>query len=812
MADLRDQVDGPFVPDTMIFPRSNTISNIMVEKLSAEQARHACPEMVFDCASTAELTPLEQIIGQDRAVRALQFGLNIDKKGFNVFVSGLPGTGRKTAVLDFVRELAAKLPTPSDWCYVNNFKDSSRPNAIRLPPGKGIELKKAMEEFVNHVPVALREAFEGEDYSKRRDAVMQKVNRERNDIIASINRMAKDSGFSIQVTAAGFALVPLVEGRPLTDQEFLELPEALQKQINQAREAVNARIGDAFRPLRDIAKKADKEMSEMNKEIARFAISPYLDDMREQFKGIEEVDTYIDEVENDILESLPLFLAPPKDIPIDPTRNYHVNLVVDNSQTKGAPAEIELNPTYIRLFGYSERESRMGALITDYTMVRAGTAHKANGGFLVIPAEQMFRDPLVWEGLKQMLSSERLEMEDPVARMGYMVTKTLRPEPIPFDGKVIIIGSPQVYQILYTMDPDFRELFKVKAEFETTMERTKENLDLFASFVCALCRRENLHDLDSSALAALVEHSSRIAGDQNKLTTQFAKVADVIREANYYADLDGVKVLNGGHIRRAIEERVYRSNMIQEKIVEMIHDGTLLIDVAGSKVGQVNGLAVLSTGDYSFGRPSRITATVGVGREGIIDIERQAQLSGTSHTKGVLIVSGLINSRYAIDAPLSLSARLVFEQSYSGVDGDSASSTELYALLSALSEVPVKQYIAVTGSVNQRGEVQAIGGVNEKVEGYFEVCKLVGLTGEQGVMIPKSNVRNLMLKEEVVEAIREGRFHIWPVATIDEGIEVLTGVEAGVRNEDGSYPPGTINAMVQERLLRMAERIKEYHP
>ena len=785
---------------------------MMIEELSAEQARNVCPEYAFDCKTTSELTPLEQIIGQDRAVRALQFGLNIDKKGFNIFVSGLPGTGRKTAIIDFVRELAAELPTPSDWCYVNNFKDSSRPNAISLPPGKGTHFKKAMENFAGHVLVALKEAFESEDYSKRRDAVMQNVNRERNDILTNINRIAKESGFSIQQTAAGFVLVPLVEGKPLTDQEFLELPESLQQQINHAREVVNEKIGDAFRPLRDIAKKADKEIAELNKEVARFAVSPYLDDIRDQFKDIDEVLEYVDEVENDIIESLPLILTPPKDVPIDPTRNYRVNLVVDNSSTKGAPAEIELNPTYIRLFGYSERESRMGALITDYTMVRAGVAHKANGGFLVIPAEQIFRDPLIWEGLKQMISSERLEMEDPVAKLGYMVTKTLRPEPIPFDGKVIILGSPRIYQILYNLDPDFRELFKVRAEFDTIMDRTKENQELFASFVCGLCHRECLFDLDSSALAALVEQSSRIAGDQTKLTTRFAKISDIIREANHYVIEDGLDLIDGDHIRRAIEEKVYRSNLIQEKLVDLIEDGTILIDVVGEKIGQVNGLAVLSTGDYAFGRPSRITATVGVGREGIIDIERQAQLSGTSHTKGVLIVSGLLNARYAIDIPLSLSAGLVFEQSYSGVDGDSASSTELYALLSALSGVPIKQYVAVTGSVNQWGEVQAIGGVNEKIEGYFEVCKITGMTGKQGVMIPKSNVRNLMLKEEVVEAIRNGKFHIWPVATIDEGIEVLSGVEAGVRGEDGHYPEGTINHLVQERLLHMADAIKEYHP
>ncbi|NLK26650.1 MAG: AAA family ATPase, partial [Euryarchaeota archaeon] len=433
----------------------------MIEELTAEQVRRKCSEFAFDCETTADLTPLEQIIGQDRAVRALQFGLNIERKGFNVFISGLPGTGRKTAILDFVRELAARRPTPPDWCYVNNFKDSSRPNAIALPPGKGSELKKAMEGFVSKMRTALHEAFESEDYAKRRDAMLQRVNRERNEMVTSIGRMAKDAGFMIQQSPIGVTLVPLVEGKPLSDQEFIELPDVLQQQITNAREALQERIGEAFRPLRDVAKKADKEMLDMNKEVARFAISPYLDELREHFRDIGEVVDYLEAVENDILENLPLFLAPPKDIPIDPTRNYLVNLVVDNSAVKGAPAEIELNPTYTRLFGYSERESRMGALVTDYTMVRAGTAHRANGGFLVIPAEQMFRDPLVWDGLKQMISSERLEMEDPAARLGYMITKTLRPEPIPFDGKVIILGSPQVYEILFGMDPDFRELFKV---------------------------------------------------------------------------------------------------------------------------------------------------------------------------------------------------------------------------------------------------------------------------------------------------------------------------------------------------------------
>jgi len=424
----------------------------------------------------------------------------------------------------------------------------------------------------------------------------------------------------------------------------------------------------------------------------------------------------------------------------------------------------------------------------------------------------MFQDPLVWEGLKQTLSNGSLEMEDFVSKMGYMVTKSLRPEPIPFSAKVILLGNPQVYNVLFNLDPEFKDLFKVKADFDTTMERNDKNIKLYASFLCGLCNREGLLPLDPSALGAVIEHSSRLADDQEKLSTQFALIADIVREASYYAQAEDAKHVQRKHINRQLEERTYRSNMVQEKIQELITERVVLLDIEGTKVGQANGLAVLSTGDYAFGRPSRITATVGVGREGIIDIERLAQMGGATHTKGVLIIAGFLNERYASDIPLSLSARLVFEQSYSGVDGDSASSTELYALLSTLSGVPIRQNIAVTGSVNQKGEVQAIGGVNEKVEGFYEVCKAIGLTGEQGCMIPHSNLRNLMLKEEVIDALKEGRFHIWPVQTIDEGIEVLTGMKAGSKSRDGTYDEGSINYLVQERLTEMASAIKEYHP
>ncbi len=790
----------------------------MVDELSYKQGRKTCPEMKFECQSTDDLAPLEEIIGQERAMRALNFGLKIPNKGFNIFISGLPGTGRKTAIIEFLRKLAISQPPPLDWCYVNNFQDSSKPNALPLPPGTGIELKKAMEKFVSSIQPALREAFESEDYSKRRDSTLRGINQERGEIVSRINAMAQEAGFIVQPSQIGLQLIPMSEGKPLTDQEFAQLPAALQKKVGEERDALNTKIGEAFRPLQDIVKKVDAEMMALNRQVAAFAIAPYLGGIRDMFKDNEEVLSYLKDVENDILDSVPLFLVPlpqsqqPGAPLIDPTRNYRVNLIVDNSQTKGAPAEIELNPTYPRLFGYTEKEARFGALVTDYTMIKGGSAHRANGGYLVIPVERMFQDPLVWEGLKQTLSNGTLEMEDFISKMGYMVTKSLRPEPIPFNAKVIILGNPQVYNVLFSLDPDFKDLFKVKAEFDTTMERNDENIQLYASFICGLCNREKLLPLDPSGLGAVIEHSSRLADDQEKLSTQFALIADVVREASFYAMEDGVKVVTRKHINRQLEEKTYRSNMIQKKIEELIADKVYLLDIHGAKVGQANGLAVLSAGDYAFGRPSRITATVGVGREGIIDIERLAQMGGATHTKGVLIISGFLNERYANDIPLSLSARLVFEQSYSGVDGDSASSTELYALLSTLSDVPLRQNIAMTGSVNQMGEVQAIGGANEKVEGFYEVCKAVGLTGEQGCMIPFSNVRNLMLKEEMINAIKDGKFHIFPVKTIDEGIEVLTGIRAGVKGPDGQYEEGTINFLVQKRLTTMAAAIKEYHP
>jgi lon-related putative ATP-dependent protease len=576
-----------------------------------------------------------------------------------------------------------------------------------------------------------------------------------------------------------------------------------------------------MRQLRELEGKADEALKKLNRDVALFAIGHIVADLKQEYGEFQDVTTYLDEVQTDILNNIPNFMketaeeSPQLPFPArwmreSPFKKYEVNVIVDNSNVSGAPVVIELNPTYQHLFGRVEKEAQFGALVTDFTMIRSGSLHKSNGGYLILPVEELLRNPFSYDGLKRALKNDHIVIEEVEETLGFIATKSLKPEPIPLSVKVILIGDPYLYQQLYGLDMDFNQLFKVKADFDTTMDRTEENVQQYAAFVCTLCEKENLKHLDGSGVAKLIEHSSRLAEDQQKLSTRFANVADTIREANFYAVQENSEFVTGVHVKKAIEEKVYRSKLIQEKIDEMIERGILLIDTESASVGQVNGLSVLELGDFEFGSPSRVTASVGLGREGVIDIEREAKTGGPIHTKGVLILSGYLNEKYAQDKPLSLSARLVFEQNYEGVEGDSASSTELYAILSDLSQLPIKQNFAVTGSVNQKGEVQAIGGVNEKIEGFFEVCKAKGFTGKQGVMMPESNVQNLMLKEEIVDAVKEGKFHIISVKNIDEGIEVLTGVKAGERQKDGTFEEGTVNYRVDKRIKQMAEELKGY--
>ena len=792
----------------------------MVQKLDYTQARRKCPPGFIACESTMDLEPLIEIIGQERAVQALRFGLDIKEEGFNVYVAGMPGTGKKTAIMTYLEQLAKDMPVPSDWCYVWNFEEDDKPNALSLPSGMGSQFRDDMARFVEEMRKALVAAFESEDYADQREETLKRFEEQKAELLKELNQKAMEAGFVLQRSQIGMLIVPVINGQPINEQQFAILPQKIKDEIAENRSKLQEDLRSAFRRIREIDREAEAAIDEFNKGVASYAMDHMLQSLRDKYGDIEDCDVYIDSVRDDILANLDQIIGSQKEpeSPFsfmmrptpDPTERYRVNLIVDNSKLEGAPVVIEMNPTHNRLFGTTEKEARFGALVTNYTMIRSGSAHDANGGFLVIPVEDLARNPGSYETLKRTIVNKKLEIEELAERLGYVTTKSLRPEPIPFDAKVILVGDSRIYYMLYQLDPEFKKIFKVKAEFDTTMDRDEENVQQYAKFMCTLCNKEGLKHLDSSGIAAVVEYSSRLASDREKLSTQFAEVSDIIREANYYAQEVGSDIISEDHVMQAVEAKVYRSNLIEEKLEEMIERGTILVDTDGEKVGQVNGLAVMGIGDYMFGKPSRITASVGVGKEGIIDIERQAEMGGPTHTKGVHILTGFLTNRYAKKHPLSVAARLTFEQNYSGVEGDSASSTETYSLMSVLSGVPVKQGIAVTGSVNQKGEVQAIGGVNQKIEGFYELCKFRGLDGSHGVVIPESNVKNLMLKEEVVEAIKEGKFHVYPVRTIDEGIEVLTGVPAGELGDDGAYPEGTVNYLAQKRLDELAEISKEY--
>ncbi len=788
----------------------------MPYELSPEQLRRTFDPQALGIETTEHIEPLEGIIGQRRAVSALQFGLGIQELGFNIYVAGPPGIGKMTAVRSFLEELARQKETPPDWCYVNNFEDPYQPKALRLPPGWGTRFAQDIKNLIEHVRRELPKVFESEEYSARRDEIVKAINQQREAIINRVQEKAAQAGFLLQAAPFGILIVPVLGGRPLSDAEFQSLPQAAREDIQRRRDALQEDLKIAMKEIRALEKLAQERLTELDRQVTLYMVGGLIDDLREKYRELPEVLEYLDALQKDILENIELFKEeqksqgelPPwaKELPF---RKYSVNVLVDNSKQQGAPVVVELNPVYHNLFGRIEKETQFGALYTDFTMIKAGSLHRANGGYLVLPIEDVLRSLLSWDGLKRALRSREIFIEELGERLGFIATKSLRPQPIPLDVKVVLVGHPIFYYLLHAYDEEFPELFKVKADFDTRMDASPENIRDFLKFLCTFCQKERLKHLDNTAVAKLLEYAARLAEDQQKLSTHFGAIADIIREANYWALQEGSLHIRARHVQKALDEKVYRSNLIQERIQEMIARGTLLIDTEGRAVGQVNGLSVISLGNYTFGKPSRITASVGAGREGIVDIEREVELGGPIHSKGVLILSGYLAQKYAQDKPLTLTAKLVFEQSYEGVEGDSASSAELYALLSALSGLPIKQGIAVTGSVNQHGEVQAIGGVNEKIEGFFDVCKIKGLTGEQGVLIPKSNVQNLMLREDIVEAVRAKKFHIWAVSTIDEGIEILTGVSAGERGRDGKFPEGTVNYLVDQRLREFAECLKE---
>jgi lon-related putative ATP-dependent protease len=769
--------------------------------------------------STEELKPLDILVGQPRAYQALLFGFSIKETGFNIFAAGPSATGKTTTTTDFLEDMAKKLPTPQDWCYVHNFEDEYQPKALRCPPGLGKELKQDMRELVQAARIAISQLFEGNDYATKRDEMARKMNQRRQEVITRMGQVAEGEGFIMQLTALGISLVPVVKGHALSEQDFLSLPKDAQEKFTEKRETVREKLQPLLRELRDVELKAQDEMIKFDRDVTLYAIETLMSNLLAKYKEHSEITNFLHEIQTHIVDDLERFRTRRGDKKEDAQealadelafRVYDVNVIADNSSVQGAPMIVEQNPTYDNVLGRIEKESQLGTLTTDFTLIRGGSIHEANGGFLIIRAEQLLRDLNVYEGLKRALKAAEITIEELPQRIGYANVRSLSPQPIPLEVKVVLIGASSTYQLLFAYDPEFRELFKVKADFDSTMEKADSNLKSYAGFFTTLVVNENLKHLDTSAVARLLEHSSRIAEDQNKLSTQFGLVADVVREAHFYATQENTKYITASHVEKAIEAKLYRSNLIQDKIREYIQRNVIFISTDGATVGQINGLSVLSVGDFSFGAPSRITIAVGLGKEGLIDVQREVNMSGPIHGKGVMIIAGYIASKFASDKPLTLSARIVFEQNYEGVEGDSASSTELYALLSALSGVPIKQSFAVTGSVNQNGDVQPIGGANEKIEGYYEICKARCLNGQHSVIIPQSNVQNLMLKQEVVDAVKAGKFHIYPVKTIEEGIELLTGVPAGKRLANGNYEENSIYGRVDKRLREMAETAKRF--
>ena len=791
-------------------------------KLLPEQLRKTYDPLLLPVSGEKKGDAVKAIIGQERAVKALKFGLGNKGQGFNIYVAGVPGTGKQTAVRHFLKDMAQQEPSPGDWCYVNNFSDPYQPRKLSLPRGQARAFRNDVHQYVTNAWSALLKVFESEEYAKKRETVIQKLRDEEADIFEVLGRKAYEGKFIIQRTPIELIAVPMVDGRPMTDKEFLGLNEKEQERILQQQDALKEDLRQAARQMKVLERQTDQALFDLECKVASVTLDDLLEDISAKYASNEVVKAFLDELKSDIVEHLHEFIQfKPETKPEDALREvkrdgaiprrYEVNVFTDNTKTEGAPIVLELNPTYNNLFGKIEKESVMGNWVTDFTLIRSGALHAANGGYLIVPAIEVLRNYFTWDSLKRALRNGSIVIEEPSEQLGFLTTKSLKPEPIPLDAQIILIGSPTVYFLLYEYDEDFKELFKVKADFDTVMDPSEANLSDFCSFIQNVCKEEKLLPLNAGGLGKLLEFSHRKAEDQEKLSIRFGEIIDLVKEAYQYAVKKKATEIGAEHIRQATAERLYRSNLWQEKIQEMIQKNMIFIDVAGAETGQVNGISVISLGDVAFGRPNRITASVSAGGAGIIDLEREAKLGGPIHTKGVLILSGYLAEMFGRDKVISLSAQLVFEQSYGEIEGDSASSAELYALLSGLSGLPVRQGIAVTGSVNQKGEIQAVGGINEKIEGFFDVCRLTGLSGEQGVLIPYSNRQNLMLKEEVVESVRAGKFHIWAVQTIEEGIELLTGVKAGRLPEGGRlhFEPGSVFDRVNRRFMEFSEILHE---
>ncbi len=769
---------------------------------------------------------MTELIGQDSALRALQFGLGIDKPGYNVFVTGLTGTGKSTAILEYLKRSLADRKGDSthsptdDWCYVYNFKDPDKPNAICLPAGRGRQLRVALEELLVTVRANIARAFTSEQYEEQRRTVLELGQKEAQTIIDEAQREASAAAFSLSFSPMGVTVLPIREGQVLTPEQYAALPAEERTAIEARQRELSGRIAEVAQHLRAIERQVAAQLRELDQGVVKAVMAGPFEAIIEHHREDGEVPEFLQDLQDFMVNNIYLLREqegqPPQPLGLpgagqpDPFLAFRVNLFVDNADADGPPIVLEPNPSWTNLFGRIDRKAFLGTYVSDHTLLKPGAVQKANGGYLVLNLVDVMTKPGAWDGLKRLIRTKEVRLEDPMEQYGLLTPQTLRPEPIPVDMKLIITGDPMAYFLLTSYDEEFWEMFKVKADFDFQIARTPENTLAYAGFVCAVCQREGLRHFDRTAVARLVEQGSRSVDDQEKLSARFGRLRDVVVEADYWARQDNAELVRDEHVEKAINERVYRLNLVEERLREMIARGTLMVDTQGSVVGQVNGLAVLDYGEISFGRPSRITARTFLGQRGVVSIDRESQLSGKIHDKGVLTLSGYLGWKYAQDKPLSLSASISFEQGYDAIEGDSASLAELCAVLSSLAEVPIKQDLAMTGSVNQRGEVQPIGGANQKTEGFYDVCRATGLSGSHGVIIPERNRHNLMLRQDVVDSVERGEFRVLSVSSVDEALEALTGIEAGERQEDGTYPEGTVHYLVDKRLREMGEAMRHF--
>jgi lon-related putative ATP-dependent protease len=781
--------------------------------LAPSDLRKICDPSIFDFTSTADIEPLDSVIGQERAVQSITLGLNMKLPGYNIFITGLEGSGKRTIVQDIVAGHARTQSAPDDWCMVNNFEDEFRPRAICVPTGKATRFCKSMERLVRVLQIKLPRELESEEFKENITRLHAEFQQREQKIMQDLGKLAEQKQIQIAKSEQGLQPIPIVNGKPISREQFKQLPPERQKSINEALTQIGVQMGSSFTEIAKLKQSHQRAIEQLMQETALRLVKERIDPIRGEYADCEQILSYLDEVQTDIVGEVENFIAPDNHSKPGPDApfpsfsfdKYKVNVLVDHRSLKGAPVVFEPNPSFQNLFGHIDRKPFMGGAVTDFTMVQAGSMLRANGGYLIVEVESILMDPQTWETLKRSLQNKQLYIQDS-ARGPVMFSGSLRPEPIALEVKVILVGNYRTFELLQNHDLKFNKIFKVRADFDYETELTPEAVQQYARFIARVCKENDLLPFTPDAVAAAVEVGSKIVAHQARLSLRFGALVGTIQEADYWARQENAQSVTGVHVARAMQEYRFRYNLYEEKIHTSYAEDTILMDVDGAVVGQVNALAVYQMGEVAFGRPSRITAETFMGKHGIVNIERESNMSGSTHDKGVLILSGYLGRTFARKYPLSLAISITFEQSYSDIDGDSASSTELYAILSSLSGVAIRQGIAVTGSVNQKGRIQAIGGVNEKIEGFFEVCKTKGLTGEQGVMIPVANIKNLMLKREEVQAVEAGQFSIWPVESIEQGIEILTGVPAGTADADGEYPADSVYGKVQSQLKRYLDQ------